>query len=1258
MSHHKGDIFRVFAYENNTVVKNAYGSKVLSPGTYTELILDKNLTSFINCSKRCQVVQYIIGKTIGGRYADPSMIVLPSIKQFLPYYRVMASYASTYFSSVTITIEKRYTNGLYFDEVQMSNLTWLKVTGTNYVWTVVGMAGTKVATVYHSSPAVKFGLLVFGWYYSDSYAYPGGFALDQYNKRQEQAHKVASKMATFRDKLTNYGNEFVVGFTSLYRSASGGQIGIAIVAHFDTNITIKTESVTKSLNVTFHMKEGEFLQYNLPLSLRMNGKQSNGVFVSSTESISVTCLDYRYSSYGGDGYLALPTYALGIIYVVASYQPYDYYSRAKIGIVAVHERTNVLFKLNKNAVIAYNGISYNYGSPFHISLSKLQSVQLESVSDLSGSMIFASKPITVISTVDLGRPGSGNSDKLATLLLPVTQWGKQYILTTVGSMSHHKGDIFRVFAFENNTVVKNAYGSQLLSPGTYTELILDKNLTSFINCSKRCQVVQYIIGKIIGGRYADPSMIVLPSIKQFLPYYRVMASYTSTYFSSVTITIEKRYTNGLYFDEVQMSNLTWLKVTGTNYVWTVVGMAGTKVATVYHSSPAVKFGLLVFGWYYSDSYAYPGGFALDQYYTKQAHKVASKMTTFRDKLTNYGNEFVVGFTSLYRSASGGQIGIAIVAHFDTNITIKTESVTKSLNVTFHMKEGEFLKYNLPLSLRMNGKQSNGVFVSSTRNISVTCLDYRYSSYGGDGYLALPTYALGIIYVVASYKPYDYYSRAKIGIVAAHERTNVLFKLNKNAVIVYNGISYNYGNPFHISLSKLQSVQLESRSDLSGSMIFASKPITVISSVDLGRPGSGNSDKLATLLLPVTQWGKQYILATVGSMSHHKGDIFRVFAYENNTVVKNAYGSKLLSPGTYTELILDKNLTSFINCSKRCQVVQYIIGKTIGGRYADPSMIVLPSIKQFLPYYRVMASYASTYFSSVTIMIEKRYTNGLYFDEVQMSNLTWLKVTGTNYVWTVVGMAGTKVATVYHSSPAVKFGLLVFGWYYSDSCAYPGGFAFKHSNIVYNCSNLGCNGNFVCKKIDGYLTCACSVGFTGENCEQPQEVDCRTQGCEENYECRIFYGQYTCVCQGSFIGANCTRKTEIDCRTQGCEEDYICRVLNDQYTCVCQNDYTRTNCSEDTEVDCRSSGCEEDYVCRVLNDQYTCVCQNNYTRTNCSEKTEIDCRSYGCGREYVCRILYGRYTCVCHNNYTSTDCTKIVGQCTSTIFRFGINVHVF
>ncbi|XP_028409428.1 uncharacterized protein LOC114532035 [Dendronephthya gigantea] len=846
--------------------------------------------------------------------------------------------------------------------------------------------------------------------------------------------------------LNNYGRHFVVGFTAQYSSYQAlGYIGLSIRATEDTNVTIFNNKSGSPMNDTIFIRGGEILEKKLPVSLRMAGtkKQMNGIEIKSTRNISVVCLDHYSSS--ADGYLALPTNTLGLVYVAASYPPYTSYARSNLAIISAHDKNGVLIIPAKNVVINYHGLSYDKGLSLFVTLERLEALHLSCTSDMSGTIIIASKLVAVVSGVDRALPsGSKTShDLLESFLLPVTQWGKQYILTTVGSLNKQQGDIFRIFAFENNTVVENAYKSEVLLTGAYTELKLGQNLTSFVKCNKPCQVMQYIRGEAIGGKYADPSMIVLPSENQFLSYYQAVLPNSRQYHDSITVMIQGIYKEGLYMNGIKLNGVQWKTIEGTQYVWTVVNTAGSNTVTIFHSSSAVKFGLLVYGFNSAVSYAYPGGFALSNIGQKQANQRAPKIVNFRDKVTNYGMEFVVGFTSLYRSKSGGQIGIAIVAHFDTNITIKTESVTKSLNVTFHMKEGEFLKYNLPLSLRMNGKQRNGVLVSSTENISVTCLDYRYSSYGGDGYLALPTYALGIIYVVASYKPYDYYSRAKIGIVAAHDRTNVLFKLNKNAVIAYNGISYNYGSPFHISLSKLQSVQLESVSDVSGSMIFASKPITVISSVDLKRPGSGNSDKLATLLLPVTQWGKQYILTTVGSMSHHKGDIFRVFAFENNTVVKNAYGSKLLSPGTYTELILDKNLTSFINCSKRCQVVQYIIGKTIGGRYADPSMIVLPSIKQFLPYYRVMASYASTYFSSVTITIEKRYTNGLYFDEVQMSNLTWLKVTGTNYVWTVVGMAGTKVATVYHSSPAVKFGLLVFGWYYSDSYAYPGGFGLHH-----------------------------------------------------------------------------------------------------------------------------------------------------------------------------------------------------------------------
>jgi hypothetical protein len=387
----------------------------------------------------------------------------------------------------------------------------------------------------------------------------------------------------------------------------------------------------------------------------------------------------------------------------------------------------------------------------------------------------------------------------------------------------------------------------------------------------------------------------------------------------------------------------------------------------------------------------------------------------------------------------------MVAHFDTNVTITTARTSSNpLNVTVHMKEGSSLEYSLPISLRMVGKQYNGVQISSTMDISVMCLNYD-NNYGGDGYLALPTHALGITYVVASYKPYDGYSKAKLGIVSAHDGNNILIRVNKNAVIVYDGISYDHGSPFHVSLGKLQTVQVVSNSDLSGTIIFSSKPVSVVSSEDRVRPAtSGNIDRVESILLPVSQWGKEYILTTVGSMNKKQGDIFRIFAYENETVVKTAYWTKVLLFGTYAELILGKNLTSFVNCSKPCQVVHYIIGETIGGKKADTSMTVLPSIKQFLSYYRVVPSYSSIFYSSITIAIKEDYTNGLYLDGVNMGNLSWVKIARTGYVWTVVGAPVTKIATFYHSSPEVSFGLFVFGWNGVVSYYYPGGFCFDRN----------------------------------------------------------------------------------------------------------------------------------------------------------------------------------------------------------------------
>ena len=358
-----------------------------------------------------------------------------------------------------------------------------------------------------------------------------------------------------------------------------------------------------------HIKKGEIFEYKLPISLRMDQSRylQRGIEISSTRNISLFCLNRQGYAYA-DGYLALPSKMLGLIYVVASYQPYR--SRASIAVISAHDNNTIIVLLNEHAVVYYRGQRYDDSTSLsYITqvLNKLEALYIYGDSDLSGTIVIARKPVTVLSSVDFVRISEGE-DFMETLLLPVSLWEYEYILTTVGTMNGKQGDIFRIFAYENNTVVQTGYWTKVLSSRMYAELVLGEDLASFAKCSKPCQVVQYIRQK-----NTRPSMIILPSVNQFLSYYQVILPYGSEYHDSITITIDNKHIDGLYMNGLALKSLRWKSINGTNYVWSVVSLSDPSTVTVYHNSFAVKFGLLVLCWKSGSWYAYPGGFAFGNY---------------------------------------------------------------------------------------------------------------------------------------------------------------------------------------------------------------------------------------------------------------------------------------------------------------------------------------------------------------------------------------------------------------------------------------------------------------------------------------------------------------------------------------------------------------------------------------------------------------------------------------------------------------------
>ena len=417
----------------------------------------------------------------------------------------------------------------------------------------------------------------------------------------------------FTDNSSNYGRHFVLGFTEQFRQ--NGYIQVSIVAKFDTIVTVATLTSSSRQPIVLNVKAGNIMQYKLlPISLRMQGIniERKGIEINSTEDVTLFCLNHGVGT--SDGYLALPTNALGTVYVVASYQPSAY--TAHFGIISVNNETSIRIKLNTIGNITYRGTSYSKGSSFSITLDKLETFHISHLYDLSGTIITANKPISVISGNRCANVGGvGYCDHLAAFLLPVKNWGNEFVVATTGSMDKRVGpDIFRVFAYENNTIVYKADRESVLLSGEFTEIdVTDGDLASSVHCSKPCQVVQYVKSRYRTdiGYYADPSMIVLPSVKQFLSYYHV-ALFTKSAFIRhyITLLIKNCYNNGLIMNGTAMNGLHWETINGTDYTWTVVNVSGFDSVTIFHTSPEKSFGLLVFGEGDHVSYGYPGGFAL------------------------------------------------------------------------------------------------------------------------------------------------------------------------------------------------------------------------------------------------------------------------------------------------------------------------------------------------------------------------------------------------------------------------------------------------------------------------------------------------------------------------------------------------------------------------------------------------------------------------------------------------------------------------
>jgi hypothetical protein len=257
-----------------------------------------------------------------------------------------------------------------------------------------------------------------------------------------------------------------------------------------------------------------------------------------------------------------------------------------------------------------------------------------------------------------------------------------------------------------------------------------------------------------------------------------------------------------------------------------------------------------------------------------------------------------------------------------------------------------------------------VHITSTNPVSCFGFSNEYAS--SDGFLALPTHALGKEYYTLNYND-DWYSSSTVPlagefmIVAPYDNTVVQITPTNNTRTDTTGLktSHSAGTPWEVTLMKgqtylVQSLGINKGQDITGSHILSNRTVAVLSghqlcSIPNDDPVHQSKNHLLEMLAPIDEWGTEaYDLPMAGRTKC--GDYVRLLSAEdNNDIMISGRAEVYLNAGEYVEVnfVTDPTVFSSVN-HKRFVAMQYSYTESVNNDpgTADPFMCTLPPTEQF------------------------------------------------------------------------------------------------------------------------------------------------------------------------------------------------------------------------------------------------------------------------------------------------------------------------
>ena len=426
-------------------------------------------------------------------------------------------------------------------------------------------------------------------------------------------------------------NHYYLGFFENYKG--GGRISnISIVL-----ITSETQLVQYSIeapNVGYYssgtLSAGDEVIFYLPSSVEVSSlyDQDNGIYLT-TSSDNVTVIGQNSEKSTSESFYAFPIVELDEAYVyygISVPRATVVSSLLNSSILIVGTKRNTLIKLTVTESVIINMddavINLVPGRQYHFVISRLQTLYVTSIKDLSGTKIIADKPVSVFSGHQCGNVPLNVTacSHLIEQIPPTAFWGKVYYIAPLVSRTSYT---FKVLAAYNSTIV-NIYCNNTLQSYTINEAaFVNKTSQAYEYCAvysnKEVLVVQFSHGGSENvDKYGDPMMTLVPATNQYLNEFEfstIRHPLTSGFNHFVNIIVKEQYyqPSKIYIvaGGVNRSLITqqWVPVQVNNivevYITQVTILEG--IVQIIHTDPAAKMTAIAYGFARHDGYGHIGG---------------------------------------------------------------------------------------------------------------------------------------------------------------------------------------------------------------------------------------------------------------------------------------------------------------------------------------------------------------------------------------------------------------------------------------------------------------------------------------------------------------------------------------------------------------------------------------------------------------------------------------------------------------------------